>query len=431
MAQRFIAVAAAVRALMVVAILTRPVCVYAQNNAGTLTPVEQRISRAVDARADSAVAFLQHVVDINSGTFSLAGVRRVGVVFREQLDSLGFATTWSELPAEMQRAGHLFGERPGGHGTGVLLIGHLDTVYESDDAFQRFERMSSTTARGPGVLDCKGGDVVLLFALIALRDVGLLDSAHVAVALTGDEEDAGNPMSVSRAELVDIAKRMDAALAFEAAAGNMGGASPSRLGFAEWILRVPTAPPFSRGAELRDHPAFVQALRIIQSVQGLFVAEPNVQVYPLGVRVDSSAARQDAALIVQGGMRVMRAADLKRVQTMMTDVARRFNGGSAVSFLFGADPYPGMAGTKKNFALLASLDSISRALGSGPVVAGDPRKRGGGDIAFVSELVAGLDGLGPMGSGAHSPAEVVDLPSLTLATKRAALLIYRLTHVMP
>jgi glutamate carboxypeptidase len=409
--------------------LARPVCAYAQTSAESLTPTEQRIVLSVDTRAEQAVAFLQRVVDINSGTFNAAGVRQVATVFTAQLDSLGFASRWVALPDVLQRAGHLFAERPGGHGRRVLLIGHLDTVYERDDEFQHFERLSAETAHGPGVLDDKGGDTALLFALIALRDAGVLDSAAVAVALMGDEEDAGRPTSVSRAALTDLAQRADVALAFEAAAGDMGGASPTRLGFADWALQVHSPIPFSRDGDLRAHPAFAQALRIVQAVQVAFASEPGIQVYPLGVRVDTAATgRQNAALIIQGGIRFMTGADLKRTQSLMSDVARRADHGTTASFVFGEEPYPGMAGRKGNFALLASLDSVSRTLGAGPVVAGDPRKRGGGDIAFISDLVDGLDGLGPTGSGAHSPAEVVDLPSLTLATKRAALLIYRLTH---
>jgi glutamate carboxypeptidase len=171
---------------------------------------------------------------------------------------------------------------------------------------------------------------------------------------------------------------------------------------------------------------------MVRAFEAAFARESTVQVYPLGVRVDTAArGGRTNVLMVDGGMRFMSRAELERVQSVMLELTRQPEHGLAASMSFGTDPYPGMPGREENFALLAALDSISRSLGAGGVSAGDPAKRGGGDVSFVAHLVPGLDGLGPTGTGAHSPAETVDLLSLTLATKRAALLIYHLTHVKP
>ncbi|TNY05155.1 M20 family peptidase, partial [Escherichia coli] len=61
-----------------------------------------------------------------------AGVREVGALFRAEFERLGFATRWVDMPPAMQRAGHLVAERVGTQGQRVLLIGHLDTVFEKD-----------------------------------------------------------------------------------------------------------------------------------------------------------------------------------------------------------------------------------------------------------------------------------------------------------
>src|SRR5439155_582975 len=92
------------------------------------------------------------------------------------------------------------------------------------------------------------------------------------------------------------------------------------------------------------------------------------------------------------------------------------------------DGNPAMPPTKGNLALLAVEDSVSRALGQGPVEALDPGRRGGGDISYVSDYVDALDGLGVKGMRSHTPDERVDLRSIVPATERAALLIYRLTR---
>ena len=98
-----------------------------------------------------------------------------------------------ELPPEMQRAGHLFGRKLGGNGRKFLLIGHLDTVFEADDDFQAFTR-DGDQATGPGVDDMKAGNVVIVYALKALAEIGALDNIPVVVAYTGDEEKTGSPL---------------------------------------------------------------------------------------------------------------------------------------------------------------------------------------------------------------------------------------------
>ena len=89
---------------------------------------EQSIATAVDAHNAEALALLESVVNINSGTQNFAGVRKVGDVFRAELDALGFKTQWID-GAPFKRAGHLVADHPG-TGPRILLIGHLDTVFE-------------------------------------------------------------------------------------------------------------------------------------------------------------------------------------------------------------------------------------------------------------------------------------------------------------
>jgi glutamate carboxypeptidase len=170
--------------------------------ASPLDENEQRMVEWIDAHTEDAIALLEEQVNISSGTMNHDGVREVGEVLSRELDALGLETEWVELPPEMERAGHLFGRKLTGSGKKFVLIGHLDTVFEADDDFQAFSR-DGNTATGPGVEDMKGGNTVIVYALKALQEVGLLDDIPLVVAYTGEEEKPGMPLAISRRDLIE------------------------------------------------------------------------------------------------------------------------------------------------------------------------------------------------------------------------------------
>lgn len=182
-------------------------------SAQSLAPVEERIAQAIDARKESGITLLERLVNINSGTLNLKGVEEVGRVLRPELEKLGFTVQWIPM-AETKRAGHLIAERRGTHGKKVLLIGHLDTVFEPSSPFQKFERQGDQ-ATGPGTSDMKGGLIVMLQALQGLHEAGALEGTSSTVVLTGDEEKPGEPLSIARRDLIAAGKRNDVALEFE------------------------------------------------------------------------------------------------------------------------------------------------------------------------------------------------------------------------
>src|SRR5690242_12752397 len=149
-----------------------------------LSATERTVADAVTRHNAESLALLERIVNINSGTQNRAGVRRVGDILRAECDALGFQTTWVD-GARYGRAGHLVAEHPG-PGPKLLLIGHLDTVFEQTSPFQKFERLDDSTARGPGVIDMKGGDVIIIGALRALKDAGMLARMNVTVVYDGD-----------------------------------------------------------------------------------------------------------------------------------------------------------------------------------------------------------------------------------------------------
>src|ERR1700737_1702399 len=244
-----------------------------------LTPAEKQLVALVDAPAADEIAALEKVVNTDSGTFNTTGVREVGRYFQQELESLGFKTSWISMPEAMHRAGHLIAEHVPEKisGNRVLLIGQMDTVFEGQG--HRFER-SGDTVSGAGSMDMKGGDIVLLYALKALQNTGMLDHANVRVFLTGDEENPGSPIDVSRRDIIDAARQSDVALSFEPQLVR-GKTRISRRGLSKWSLQT-TGVQGHSAFVLRDggDGAIYEASRILDGFQMAFTGHPSITINP-------------------------------------------------------------------------------------------------------------------------------------------------------
>lgn len=407
-----------------------------------LSPEEQKIRDAVAARETEAIAFLEKTVNIGSGTMSHVGVKAVGAEFSEAFEELGFTVRWEDFPPEVNRAGHLIATREGAHGKKLLLIGHLDTVFESEDGAVAFRR-DGDIGYGPGVNDMKGGDVVALFALKALADAGALDGAAIEIIFTGDEEMTGKPIATSRASLIDAAKRADIALNFES--GEDGVAVTSRRGASAWRLATSGKRAHSSGVFSADvgAGAIYEAARIIDDFYaslhkqkyltfnvGAIVGGSDVQ-YDFDANKGSAFGKTNVVAqkaVVDGDLRFISEQQKEKARSAMRKIVARHLPltGAEIEFI---DSYPAMAPTAGNAALLALYSGVSTDLGGATFVANDPLQRGAADISFAAPYVdAALDGLGPTGEGGHTPVESINLKSVREATERAAILIYRLTR---
>ena len=176
---------------------------------------------------------------------------------------------WISMPDSLNRAGHLFAETPAvkkPKGKKLLLIGHLDTVFEENSPFQNFERINDSIAFAPGGNDMKGGNVIILYALKALNEQGLLKNTQVIVAFTGDEESSGKPLSISRKDLIDAAKKSDIALGFETSTG-FNYATVARRGASGW--KVTTTGKRENYGGCKDGNSCGQRLELILKTQHL------------------------------------------------------------------------------------------------------------------------------------------------------------------
>lgn len=405
-----------------------------------LTPEERALTAFVDANNDKAMALLEKVVNINSGTMNFAGVRAVGAALRPEFEALGFKTEWVD-GTPFERAGHLVAEHPG-TGPRILLIGHLDTVFEPDSPFQKFERISATEAKGPGITDMKGGNIVMLQALKALQSVGLLKSMNVGVVITGDEESGGRPLDKSRAALVKAAQGADVAIGFEDGDGDPKTAVIGRRGVTNWELRVKGKPAHSSqifNAE-NGYGAIFETARILNAFREKLAGQPHLTFNPgaivggTAVEYDSPTSRGTAFgktnviaehTVVTGDVRALSPEQFAAAKKAMEEVVAASLPRTSATIKFD-EGYPALAPTPGNERLLALYNRASLDVGAGPVIAVDPDKAGAADVSFIAgQAKMILDGVGLMGRGGHTVDETADLRTLPSMTKRMAVLLAR------
>jgi glutamate carboxypeptidase len=398
-----------------------------------------KVEQYINEHNENALQLLKTLVNINSQTEHIAGVRLVGMKLQAELDRLSFHSYWEQMPASMKRTGNLFSIRKGTQGKRLLLIGHLDTVFAADKQHQ-FKKINAHHAYGIGAADMKGGDVVIIQALKALQAAKQLENVTIAVAFIGDEESSGQPITASRRELMLLAKESDVVLDFESAPVSLG-----RRGISRWKLQT---------SGLQQHSSLIfqdsigagavyELSRILARFDRHFSTVENLTVNPsliLGgstVDFDGSHSKGAAAGKINviakkaqaiGDLRYISIQQREAIKKRMIDIVAHHLPQTQANIAF-LDTIPPMPPTHANQALLDKLNIINGYLGGGKLVPLPPRLRGAGDISYIAnEVKAGLVGMGVSGANEHALNESIDRASLAQASKRAALLIYALTH---
>jgi glutamate carboxypeptidase len=406
-----------------------------------LDALERKIADAAEREREPAIAFLEKIVNVNSGTLNTEGVREVGRIIERRLEPLGFKSRWVDMPESMRRAGHLHAELEGGSGKRLLLIGHLDTVFEKDGPFQTFRR-DGATGIGPGVNDMKGGIAVIVHALAALKAAGALDGKRISIVLHGDEEDSGHPLEKARELLIAQARESDAALGFEYAVETIQKATIARRGSSSWRLSVEGKRGHSSRVFSEEYGAgAIYALsdilsRFYRKLGGerLLTFNPGLAAGGTAVDYDKETKRVSASgktnviaqtALAKGDLRAISVKQRERAKSRMRKIVSKTLPGTSAAITFN-DSYPPMPPTAGNKRLLAELSRASEDLGYGPVEALDPGRRGAADTSFAAPYADALDGLGLLGDGAHTENEKIDLEALPKSVARAALLIHRL-----
>lgn len=410
----------------------------------TPSRAEQRMAAFVVSDAPRGEALLERMVLQNSGTLNLEGVRAVGAMVRPELESLGFTVEWRDMTA-IGRAGHIVATHRGdGRGKRILLIGHLDTVFEPSSSFTGYRREGDRVI-GPGVGDDKGGVVVILGALRAMQAAGTLDGADIMVVLTGDEERIADDMTAARADLVAAGRWADVALEYENLVrdGTQEYGTIARRSSSNWTLTTSghtghSSTIFSEGM---GYGAIYEMARILDQFRRE-LPEANL-TYNVAVMAGGTPASLDATeevatgtgktniipstAIARGDLRTLTREQDERVRGAMMAIVDTNLPGTDASIAIGQG-YPPMAPTPGNRALLATLNAVNRDLGLPEMAEYDPARRGAADSGFVAADVDTLGGLGAASGNAHAEGEWLDLSSLPRQALRSAALISRLSR---
>ena len=414
----------------------------------SLSPEEKAIIAYIDANEQASNDMLQQIVNINSGTHNLEGVRAIAEIMQAQLTDLGFKVRW--IPMEqVQRAGVLMAEHPcpepGKCGKRILLIGHMDTVFEKTSPFQTYG-VKDNIATGPGVNDMKGGLVDMLFALKAMQAAGVLKQTEITIVLSGDEEAHGEPASISRRDMFEAAKHSDLALEFEGTPRIEGifYGSVSRRSSITWQIKTTGETGHSSGifSPNMGFGAIYELTRILDAFR-VQLPEANL-TYNVGMIVGGTSVHVDEAgnngtatgkdnvvapvAYASGDIRTISNQQTARVEKKMQATVAQHLPKTTATITFG-EGYPAMAPTAQSRALLGILNQANASLGFKAMPELDPMKRGAGDISFVADIIPGIAGVGATGEGAHAPGETIDLSTQPINTKRDALLMYRLSQI--
>ncbi len=407
-----------------------------QSSAQTRNADEQKIVDYIDKHSGEAVTLIEKTVNIESPTEDTAGVKNVGMVFSKELEAIGMSVKWIEMPPELKRAGHLIAESNGLKGKRILILGHLDTVLRGE----KFRR-DGNKIYGTGIGDMKGGDVIALYALKALAAAGVLKDTKIILMFTGDEEDSCDPVTICRGDMITAAKRSDLALSFEGAVRNT--ATVGRRGSSSWTLEVEAKTGHSSQIfrESMGNGAIFEASRILNEFREALSKEKYLTFNPAlflgGTTVETKNAAGSATgktnvvpakVVVNGDLRFISEEQKEAARAKMREIVAKSLPGTKAAISF-QDGIPAMTPVEGNYTLLKQLDQVSQDLGYGKVEALDPGDRGAGDVAFVSNLIPSLDGIGIGGGGnSHAKGEWAQVDTMPMLTKRAAILIYRLTR---
>lgn len=417
----------------------------AQRVQAQLSKVEKKIVSGADGFTKENYKLWEDAVNINSGTMNFEGVRAVGMLFKAKFDALGFTTRWVDGKG-FGRAGHLIAEHAGRqNGKTVLLIGHLDTVFERTSPFQKFRWLNDSTVQGPGVGDMKGGDVIMIQSLQTLQKAGVLKDMNIIVVMSGDEELSGDPLSLARYDLMEAAKRADIAIGFEDGDGKFESANISRRSASDWTLKVTGVPAHSSQifTEKIGAGAIYEASRILNDFYDKLSKEEDLTFNP-GLILGGSTVEHDAEMkggnafgkdnivaretVVTGDIRAISPEQLKKAQDVMVSIVKTHLPQTHAEIIFG-EGYPPLAPTDGNKQLLGMFDKVSQDLGYGNVTAVKPRNAGAADISFTSGYVdMALDGLGPRSDGGHTSGETADPRTIPMEATRVAILLYRLLN---
>jgi glutamate carboxypeptidase len=381
------------------------------------------------ARYQRALASLELLVNRDSGSYSTDGVNRVADLCEERMRAGGWSVERIAPAPDLggPRLGDLvIGRRHGARpveagGRRLLLMAHMDTVFDDGTAAARPFRIEGRRAYGPGVADDKCGVVAGIEAVELLCDDAAFDDfAVITMACTPDEE-IGSPFS--KVVLARLAGEHDVGVGLEAARVN-GALVTARKGISALEIRIQGKAVHAGVRPREGVNAALEAARKTEALQALNGrwqgVTCNVGVIRAGTRPNVVAERAELHL----DLRAVTTADFEQALETVRQIAATSYVPETRCTLRVVHRHPPMERTAAVAALHAEARTVARALGFD---VGEAASGGAGDANTTAAAgLATIDGLAPVGGEAHGPNEWLDLDSVA---PRIALLAGLLARV--
>jgi len=377
----------------------------------------------VDARRPRFLAELETLVNIDCGSYTPAGVNQVADFVTDALRALGAQVERvPHVPSDARQLGDVVIGRLTGDGPRLLLIGHMDTVFDEGTAAERPYRSDGERAFGPGVTDMKAGLLAGIHAIAALHQAGTRPSITF---VANPDEEIGSPFSTSF--IRTLAPRHDVALVLECARAN-GDIVSSRKGIADYHLSLVGRAAHAGVEPEKGRSAILEAAHLTLALHALngrwSTVTVNAGVISGGTRPNVVAERCELEVD-------LRATDLDAFNAAAAEVERLVASptvdGVEVTLRRSAG-HPPMEKTDASARLVELAVSIAGELGFSLT---DAATGGASDANTCAALgVPTLDGLGPVGGDDHSVDEWLDLASVVPRTTLLAGLVARMGQAL-
>jgi glutamate carboxypeptidase len=391
----------------------------------------------VHSQQGAMVHDLETYVNINTGTFNHDGLNKLRNMLEVEFKAMGFETTLQPggeidlltcQSGKMEFADHLLARHVGSKSKNVFLNGHLDTVFAKDDEFQTMTSEPDGTLKGPGVLDMKGGLVVLTYALKALHHSGRLHDANITIFLNTDEEVGSLG---SRSMIEDLAPEHDVGLIFEGSRDHK--LARQRKGLGQARIKVTGRESHAGAAHQAGVSANLELAHKVIELEALTdydkMTTVNVGTIQGGERRNTRPGCAEAFV----DLRFMNNQEGLDLKSQVEKIAlTRYTHSADFPDLPQSEVWAILHRPAKTIHPMTD-NLIAEAMGLSAVI-GEPiigtYLTGGGTDGSLTQAkgLPTVDSLGPNGDGAHSSREWTTTTSLMARTKLATVLIDRLIH---
>lgn len=376
-----------------------------------MTPeLANRVLKHILSYEGLLISLLQDLVMAESPSSDPEVHERARHVFMSALIELGYHVAETG-PAEGPRHVYARPENRARNAAIQLIIGHYDTVWPVGTVNDRPFEVDGNIIRGPGVFDMKGGLVQLILAIKTLRDLDLQTDVLPLIFVNADEEIGSRTSTHHIRRLARLANR---AFVLEPALGDKGSLKTERKGIGRFTFTVHGKAAHAGLDPEAGASAILELSHVIQKLFAMNDAEKgitiNVGTVDGGVQPNVIAAHSSAVVDV----RVPTIADGDRIEKLIHGIKPEIPG--VRLRIEGAIGRPSMESTPRNEALWDQALSIGKQLG---LELSRAKVGGGSDGNTTSQYTATLDGLGPVGHGAHAEHEFLYIDK---TLERAALL---------